>query len=189
MRKISLLVVLLTLFVSACSPTVEFKVTFNTQGGTEVLPVYALPGTTILIPSTTKEGYTLDGWYTSVNNGATLDERWSFTNNAVNNDITLYAKWNVNTYTITFNSNGGTTLNSISQDYDSIINLPTNPTREGHTFIGWFEDVNLSIAFELENIPSRNVTLYAKWQINQYTITFDSNRGSEVESITQDFAS
>jgi len=169
-------------------PIGSVKVTFNTQGGTEVSPVYVLPGRTILIPSTTREGYTLDGWYTSVNNGATLDERWSFTNNVVSNDITLYAKWNVNIYSITFNSNGGTALNSISKDYDSIINLPNNPLREGYTFDGWFEDDNLSISFDIEKMPSKDFTLYAKWTINQYTITFDSNGGTEVESISQNYA-
>jgi uncharacterized repeat protein (TIGR02543 family) len=170
-------------------PIGSVKVTFNTQGGTDVSPTFVLPGRTILIPSTTKEGYTLDGWYTSVNGGVTLDERWSFTNNSVNNDITLYAKWNINAYTITFDTNGGTNLNTVTQNFNTSLNIPNNTTKTGYSFIGWFEDDNLSIPFDLEKMPSRDFTLYAKWTINEYTITFDSNGGTEVISITQDYAS
>jgi uncharacterized repeat protein (TIGR02543 family) len=83
-------------------PIGSVKVTFETNGGTPVTPTYVLPGKTILIPSTTKDGYTLDGWYTSVNGGITLDERWSFINNFVNNDITLFAKWTLSSYTVTY---------------------------------------------------------------------------------------
>jgi uncharacterized repeat protein (TIGR02543 family) len=170
-------------------PIGSVKVTFNTQGGTDVSPTFVLPGRTILIPSTTKEGYTLDGWYTSVNGGVTLDERWSFTNNSVNNDITLYAKWNINTYTITFDTNGGTSLNAVTQNFNTSLNIPNNTTKTGYSFTGWFEDDNLSIPFDLEKMPSRDFTLYAKWTINAYTITFDSNGGTDVISITQDYAS
>lgn len=86
----------------ASAPIGSVKVTFETNGGAPVTPLFVLPGQTILIPLTMKEGYTLDGWYTSVNGGVTLDERWSFINNVVNNDITLFAKWTLSSYIVTY---------------------------------------------------------------------------------------
>lgn len=160
-------------------PVGSIKVTFNSKGGSEVKPFYVMPGSTISIPQVSKEGYTLDGWYTSVNDGMTLDERWSFTNNTVNNEITLYAKWNINQYTITFDSNGGVPLEPITYDFASEIHI-NNPTRTGYSFIGWSSEVP-------STMPSKNVLLTALWEINQYTITFDSDGGSPVESIIQDF--
>jgi len=150
------------------------------MGGTEVEPVFVQPGKTILIPRVSRVGYTLAGWYTSLNEGLTLDERWSFTNNAVNNDITLYAKWNINQYTITFDSAGGSMVNAITQDYDSELSAPVSPEREGYTFVGWSPELP-------EKMPAENLTVVAEWQINAYTITFNSNGGSDVASITQDY--
>jgi uncharacterized repeat protein (TIGR02543 family) len=168
-------------------PIGSVKVIFDSKGGTVVSPVYVMPGKTILIPEVSKIGHTLDGWYTSVNNGATFDERWSFTNNVVNNDINLYAKWIVNTYSISFNSKGGTILESITGNFNSFIELPINPTKQGYTFDGWFKDENFLEKFNLFNFPAENLILYAKWIINSFTITFDSNGGTEVESITQEY--
>ena len=83
----------------------------------EVPSQQVLKGSALTAPNITREGYTLEGWYTSLNNGATLDERWSFTTNVVNTNFTLYAKWAINQYTITFNSNGGSAVNPITRDY------------------------------------------------------------------------
>jgi uncharacterized repeat protein (TIGR02543 family) len=152
-------------------PIGSVKVTFDTVGGTSVAPTFVLPGRTILIPSTTKEGYTLDGWYTSVNGGVTLDERWSFTNNSVNNDITLYAKWNINTYTITFDTMLGSTIEPRSFNYNESVVMPTQPTRTGYTFTGWDQDIP-------SKMPAENIKLKALWQINTYKITYDSDGSS-----------
>ena len=163
------------------TPIGAIKVTFNSMGGSEVNPQYVQKDNTIAIPNTSKVGYTLDGWYTSLNNGQTFDEKWSFTNNKVTTDITLYAKWIINQYTITFNTNGGSSVSSISQDYDTLVIAPANPTKLGYTFSGWSQPVPIKM-------PAEDVTLIAEWSINQYTITFDSNGGSPVTAITQDYA-
>ena len=65
------------------------QVTFNSMNGSSVEPVYVVKGSTLTIPSVSKEGYTLEGWYTSVNEGVTFDEKWSFLSNKVDNEITL----------------------------------------------------------------------------------------------------
>ncbi|MDG0888296.1 RCC1 domain-containing protein [Paracholeplasma manati] len=168
-------------------PIGSVNVTFVSNGGTEVEPVYVLPGRTIVIPSTTREGYTLEGWYTSLNDGVTFDEKWSFTTNFVNNNLSLYAKWNINQYTITFNSNSGSNVPSITQDFDSLVIEPSIPSREGYTFDGWFEDSNLTESYTFSKMSSNNITLYAKWTINDYTVFYEENGGSVVSDLTVDF--
>jgi uncharacterized repeat protein (TIGR02543 family) len=102
-------------------------------------------------------------------------------------NITLYAKWDANQYTITFDSNGGSAVASITQDYNTTVSAPNEPTKEGYTFNNWYLDNELTQVYTFTTMPAENITLYAKWTINQYTITFESNGGSAVASITQDY--
>jgi uncharacterized repeat protein (TIGR02543 family) len=85
---------------------------------------------------------------------------------------TLYAKWTINQYTITFESNDGTSVTAITQDFDTAVSAPTNPTRTGYTFAGWFSDEALTTAYSFTTMPSQPNTLYAKWTINQASINF-----------------
>ncbi|MCK7504570.1 MAG: InlB B-repeat-containing protein [Desulfobacterales bacterium] len=95
-------------------------------------------------------------------------------------DKTLYAKWTINQYTITFGANGGSAVAAITQDYNTAVTAPSNPTRTGYTFNGWSQAVPATM-------PAGNVTITAQWTINQYTITFEANGGSAVAAITQDY--
>lgn len=167
----------------------QLTVTFNSMGGQEVDSLSVDKGSTIQIPEVSKEGYTLEGWYTSINNGVTYDEKWSFLSNVVNNDITLYAKWTINQYTITFEANEGPAVESITQDYNTPVQEPTVLTEEGYTFNGWYLDSALTTPYTFSTMPAENITIYAKWDINQYSITFESNGGSAVEEITQNYGS
>ena len=92
----------------------------------------------------------------------------------------MYAKWAANTYTITFDTAGGSEIAPITQDYGTVITAPEAPTREGYTFIGWDQEIPTTM-------PAENMTVTAQWEINQYTITFDTNGGSEIAPITQDY--
>ena len=121
-----------------------------------------------------KTGYTFNGWYT--NSGLTV----AHNNAPITQSITLYAKYTINNYTISFEPNGGTAVTEITQAYNTPISSPSNPTREGYSFAGWSQAVPA-------NMPAENVTLTAQWTINSYTITFNSNGGSEVTEITQNF--
>jgi uncharacterized repeat protein (TIGR02543 family) len=85
---------------------------------------------------------------------------------------TLYAKWTINQYTITFDSNDGTSVTAITQDFDTAVSAPTNPTRTGYTFAGWFTDEALTTSYTFTTMPSEATTLYAKWTINQSSINF-----------------
>ena len=95
-------------------------------------------------------------------------------------NVTITAKWKVNQYTITFDTAGGSDIAPITQDYGSNITAPADPTREGYTFIGWDREIPATM-------PAENVTITAQWAVNQYTVTFDTNGGSEIAPITQDY--
>jgi uncharacterized repeat protein (TIGR02543 family) len=91
------------------------------------------------------------------------------------------ATWQINQYTITFDSNGGSDVDDIIQNYATAVTAPADPKRTGYTFDGWAPAIPATI-------PAENVTCVAQWTINQYTITFDSNGGSTVDAITQNYA-
>ena len=147
----------------------QYTITFDTVGGSTVASITQDYGTAIAAPADpTREGYTFIGW----------DKEIPSTMPAEN--MTITAKWKVNQYTITFDSNGGSEIAPITQDYGTAITAPANPTREGYTFIGWDKAIPTTM-------PAENMTITAKWKVNQYTITFDSNGGSEIAPITQDY--
>ena len=119
-------------------------------------------------------GYTFGGWNKADGTA------WDYASDKVTDNITLYAKWAANTYTITFDTAGGSEIAPITQDYGTVITAPEAPTREGYTFIGWDKEIPTTM-------PTENMTVTAQWEINQYTITFDTNGGSEIAPITQDY--
>ena len=105
---------------------------------------------------------------------------WDYASDKVTDNITLYAKWAANTYTITFDTAGGSEIATITQDYGTVITAPEAPTREGYTFTGWDREIPTTM-------PAENMTVTAQWKINRYTITFDTAGGSEIAPITQDY--
>ena len=79
------------------------------------------------------------------------------------NGITLTAIWEVNSYTITFNANGGSDIAPITQDFGTVVTAPEAPTLEGYTFEGWYIDAELTKAYEFTTMPAEDITVYAKW--------------------------
>ena len=133
-------------------------------------------GTLATCPDTpaTTPGCTFGGWNKADGTA------WDYASDKVTDNITLYAKWTANTYTITFDTAGGSEIAPITQDYGTNITAPADPTREGYTFTGWDRDIP-------ETMPAENMTVTAQWEVNQYTITFDTAGGSEIAPITQDY--
>ena len=147
----------------------QYTITFDTNGGSEIAPITQDYGTEITVPADpTRKGYTFKGW----------DKEIPETMPAEN--ITVKAQWETNQYTIAFDTNGGSEIAPITQDYGTEITAPDNPTRKGYTFKGWDKEIP-------ETMPAENMTVKAQWEINQYTITFDTNGGSEIAPITQDY--
>ncbi len=133
-----------------------------------------------------RTGYTFSGWSTTPNgavvyaNGANVGNLTSVYDGVV----ILYAHWTVNEYTISFDSNGGSAVADITQDYGTSVSAPADPTRTGYTFSGWYDG---SAAYTFTTMPAEDVDLTAHWTVNEYTISFDSNGGSAVADITQDY--
>ena len=147
----------------------QYTVTVKPENGEADITITQDYGTAIAAPADpTREGYTFTGWDRDI--PATMPAE----------NMTVTAKWKVNQYTITFDTNGGSEITPITQDYGTAITAPANPTREGYTFIGWDKAIPATM-------PAENMTITAKWKVNQYTITFDSNGGSEIAPITQDY--
>src|SRR3989339_409956 len=162
---------------------IQYTITFEESGGSAVLDITQDFNTAVTAPNNpTKEGYTFGGWYSDVE----LTTAYTFTVMPAQN-ITLYAKWTIIQYTITFEENGGSAVLDITQDFNTAVTAPNNPTKEGYTFGGWYSDVELTTAYTFTVMPAQNITLYAKWTIIQYTITFEESGGSAVLDITQDF--
>ena len=147
----------------------QYTITVKPENGKADITITQDYGTPITAPeSPTREGYTFIGW----------DKAIPETMPAEN--VTITAKWKVNQYTITFDTNGGSAIAPITQDYGTAITAPADPTREGYTFIGWDKAIPATM-------PAENVTITAKWKVNQYTITFDTAGGSAIAPITQDY--
>ena len=149
-----------------------YTVTFQSEGGSEVASQIRANTPADQPADPTKEGYTFIGWY----NG---ESEWNF-ETPVTADLTLTAKWQINRYTITFDTAGGSEVPSITQDYGTAITPPAAPTRTGYTFAGWDREIPTTV-------PAEDMTLTAKWQVNQYTITFKPENGGQDIVIKQDY--
>ncbi len=156
----------------------SYTVTLDSQGGSAVPVRTALYDTTVSAPGNpTRTGYTFGGWYTE----AACTNAWSFAIDKVTQNITLYASWLVNTYTVTFESQDGSKVPSTATEYDTTISAPTNPTRTGYTFNGWYREPACQNAWNFDtDTVMGTTTLYAGWTRNSYTVTLDSQGGSAV---------
>src|SRR5690606_35438272 len=112
----------------------------------------------------TRTGYTFTGWDIAFNN--------------ITADLTVTAQYSINQYTVTFVDWNGSVLKTEQVDHGASATTPADPTREGYTLTGW------DVAFN--NIPA-DLTVTAQYSINQYTLSFHSQGGSPVASISADF--
>lgn len=149
-----------------------YTVTFQSEGGSKVASQIRANTPADQPADPTKEGYTFIGWY----NG---ESEWNF-ETPVTADLALTAKWQVNQYTITFDTAGGSEVPSITQDYGTAITPPAAPTRTGYTFAGWDKTIP-------STMPAGDMTITARWTVNQYTITFKLENGGQDIVIKQDY--
>ena len=132
--------------------------------------------------SPTKTGYTFDGWYTSSDNGTTLQRKHNF-DAPITSDITLYAKWNTVDYTIIYEFNGGEAVdNPTSYNIETETITLAEPTKTGYTFDGWYTDVSLTIKkIEITKGSTGDIKLYAKWIANKSGITITLPESNDPE--------
>lgn len=139
----------------------SYSVVFDNDGmKTEYTYLY---GDTVTKPADpVKEGHTFLGWYWN-------DKEFNF-ETPVSDDLDLTARWQKNTYTVTFNANGGSGVASQKVEYLGTAEMPAAPARDGYTFEGWYLNGTL---WNFDEMPvTGDITLVAHWSENRYTVTF-----------------
>ena len=148
----------------------SYTLTFDTNGGSTIAPITQDYGTAITAPADpTKTGYTFAGWTPAI--PATMPAE----------NMTIKAKWTVNQYTLTFDTNGGSAIAPITQDYGTAITAPADPTKTGYTFAGWTPAIPTTM-------PAENLTVTAQWRYNgggssgysYYTIKATAGAGGSI---------
>ena len=148
-------------YTATWTPTV-YNITLTLDGGTAVNPTtYTILSEDITLINPTKTGYTFKGWKL---NGVGEAQMTVTITTGSTGDKAYTATWQVNQYTITFNSNGGSAVDAITQDYGTVITSPDDPTRTGYDFDGWSPAVPATI-------PAENMTVVAQWTKATYTVT------------------
>lgn len=181
----------------------KYVVSFNTNGGSYIAPQMIEEGDKVVRPTDpTRSGYTFAGWYSdsAFNNSFNFD-------GPITAETTLYAKWTLNQpeqqqptptvekYVVSFNTNGGSYIANQTIEAGNKAVRPTDPTRTGYTFDGWYSDSELKTVFDFDSPINTNVIVYAKWVANnseqptstpvaknKYMVSFDTNGGSYVSA-------
>lgn len=162
-------------------------ITLNANGGT-VTPgskTAYLSDTYGSLPTPTRDGYTFNGWFSAKSSGVKVSSSTTITTPSSHS---LYAQWTPNTYTVSFDSNGGGTAPSSKEvKYGSTYGNLGVATRTGYTFVGWFTEKSggKEVLSDTTYTNTSNQTLYAHWKANSYSITFDPT-GGNVSQKTKD---
>ena len=159
----------------------QVKVTFDSQGGTPTPDIQNVEKGKVATNPTkqpTKDGYIFTGWYTEKE----CKNKYDFST-AVEKDITLYAGWEAIQYTVTFDPQGGSpTPDSQQVEKGKVATEPTNPTKNGYTFKGWYTEKECKNKYNFSTAVEDNKTLYAGWDAKQYNITYVLNGGTNDSS-------
>ena len=189
----------ISVFLLTKNTNTIYTISFNTDGGNQIVSQQVKEGEKIEKPSNpTKKGYEFLGWY--------LNSSYFNFDTPVEGNLTLQAKWKeiiveddknedkedeVTKYTVTFDSNGGSSVAKQTVEEGKKVTQPKNPTRSGYTFEGWYLG---STKYNFSNKVTKNITLTAKWEkveekeeqtiTKTYTVTFDANGGTSVAKQT-----
>ena len=165
--------------------TNRYTVTFNVDNGNPVPDAQVVePDEKVTEPvAPTKTGYIFAGWYSN----AGFTSLWTFPTGVVTENMMLYAKWipeGATIYTVTFSSNGGSSVPDVPVESGGKIPEPSVPTKPGNNFLGWYSNEELTTAWRFSaGTVAQHMTLYAKWSPYSYTVAFNSNSGSPVSSV------
>lgn len=171
-------------------------ITFEPNNGEPVITQkvnWRKDGAALTAPAFTNEGHSLDGWYYD-NNGT--ETKWNFDTDTVKCTMTLKAKWELSTYSVTLQTDGGTIASGkevTGYTYGTGAVLPTanDITREGYRFDGWYADSSFSSSpiTEISATETGNKTFYAKWTKNTTPIIPGNNTSNIVEQYKTDDSS
>lgn len=167
--------------------TVTFDGNGSDGGSTSTQTLSYNTPTALTANGYTKTGYTFAGWATTSDGSVAYADTASYTIGAAN--VTLYAKWTINTYTVTFNKNGGDTeadpTTKTATYNGNVGTLPTAPTRTNYSFNGWNTVSNGSgTSFTATTAVTSNITVYAQWTINSYTLTYTAGTNGSITGTT-----
>ncbi|EPG1412912.1 TPA: InlB B-repeat-containing protein [Listeria monocytogenes] len=171
------------IIIQPLNEPVDYNVTFNIDGNTSEVKTVTEED---LIPepaNPTKQGYTFDGWYDAETGGT----KWDFTTRQMPaNDLMLYAHFSVNSYQVNFDIDGAVMNEAVV--YDTLLNEPTAPTKQGYTFDGWYdaETGGNKWDFKTMKMPANDVTLYAHFTVSSYQVNFDIDGAVTNEAIVYD---
>ena len=166
------------------------RITFHYNDGSTTDAVQDVTeGEKATVPElSTRTGYEFGGWYTDA--ACTAGQEYDF-ERPVKGDLELYAKWTVNTYQVMLHTNGGTIAKDetvTSYTYGQVTGLPTDVSREGYTFGGWYENSDYSgnEVTAIGETETGDKEYHAKWTVNIYLVTLNTNGGTiaEAENVT-----
>jgi uncharacterized protein (TIGR02145 family)/uncharacterized repeat protein (TIGR02543 family) len=165
-----------------------FKLIFNSNGGTGTMDAQSIVSELNALLNEnkfTRTGWTFAGWSTTAAGMVLYSDKSTFTMGTA--DVTLYAVWSINKYTVTFNVQGGTDVSAQIIEYDGLVTAPAAPVREGYTFGGWYKEATCTNLWNFSTgHVAAAVTLFAKWTVNDYTVTFnDQNATTRVSPGTK----
>lgn len=150
-----------------------YRISFHDGSNTTVLLTDTAGKLTESAPELVSEGFTFDGWYTAATGGTKVDPA----THTFTGDTNLYAQWTIKTYTITFDSQSGSEVAPQQVPHGGKVTEPADPTLEGHVFKGWYVSSSFGMLFDFDTpiTGTEYSILWAKWEVGQYTVTFNLN--------------
>ena len=155
----------------------EYAITYVLDGGTNNA---ANPATynveeSVTFAAPSKVGHTFNGWYSTPEfTSAPIEGIEAGSHGAV----TVYASFSINSYTISFDTNEGTSVADIEQYYGTDVTRPADPAKTGYSFGGWFSDSALRTPYVFTTMPAEDITVYAKWNVITYDIIYNLDGGT-----------
>ena len=149
------------------------EINFDPNGGTLEIDKKVIGTNTSygVMPTPTREYYHFLGWFTEKEGGTQVTP-----DTVLTEDTTVYAHWQIYTYTVTYNPNGGSVSpTSETKEHGSEYGTMPTPTRSNHRFLGWFTSATGGTQITSTSIVTGNITLYAHWEVIGYTVTYNYN--------------
>ena len=164
----------------------DYEIVYHLNGGDNAIGNpngYNIESESISLIAPTRTGYSFAGWYKSED--LAEDSKISVIPTGTSGDLNLYAKWTANEYTVTFKNQGGSGASSVTVEYGSSLPYVSKPTKTGYTFLGYYDSVTGGVQYYNADMDSmltwsrtEGITLYARWEANEYTVSFSANGGS-----------